>query len=108
LSIEDMCRLGVLQFFLCDQDGNQISDNVIVSSGCLKMNDQYLGYNWSHRPYFPILHAMNQLQNEHVVVSEPYRDISTGQLCKTHGVFILDVCVLLIDVLAEDVVLFQS
>jgi len=108
LSIEDMCRLGVLQFFLCDQDGNQISDNVIVSSGCLRMNDQYLGYNWSHRPYFPILHAMNQLQNEHVVVSEPYRDISTGQLCKTHGVFISDVCVLLIDVLAEDVVLFQS
>lgn len=108
LSIKEAQRLGVLQFFLCDQEGNQISSNVIVAKDCLQLKDEFLGYNWSHRPYFPLLHAMNQLQNEHIVVSEPYRDISSGQLCKTHGVFISEVCVLLIDVLAEDVVLFQT
>ncbi|MGH1372880.1 MAG: EAL domain-containing protein [Cellvibrionaceae bacterium] len=108
LPVSQARRLGVLQFFLCDPQGNQISDNVIVGDDCLRLNDQYRGYNWSHRPYFPLLNAMNRLQHDHIVVSDAYRDISTGQLCKTHGVFLSKDRVLLIDVLSEDVVLFKS
>lgn len=108
LSIQDAQRLGVLQFFLCDRQGNQISDNVVVAKECLQIDDRFLGYNWSHRPYFPLLHAMNNLQRDHIVVSESYRDFGSGRLCKTHGVFLSSQCVLLIDVLTNDVVLFKS
>lgn len=108
LAIHEAHRLGVLQFFLCDREGNQISDNVVVAKVCLQLNDKFRGYNWSHRPYFPLLHAMNHVERNHIVVSEPYRDFGSGKLCKTHGIFLSDECVLLIDVLTNDVVLFQS
>ncbi len=108
LSIETASELGVLQLFLCDRQGNQISDNVCYQDHSLRFDSGSLGKNWSHRPYFPLLHAMNHLQSDHIVVSTPYRDINTGKLCKTHGLFIGSNCVLLIDVLADDVILFSA
>lgn len=108
LSIETAKQLGVLQLFLCDGQGNQISDNVCYRDDYLRFDPDSQGKNWSHRPYFPLLHAMNQLQSDHIVVSTPYRDINTGKLCKTHGLFIRSDCVLLIDVLVDDVILFSA
>ncbi len=108
LPIREAKRLGVLQFFLCDPAGNQISDNVVVGDESLQLKDCYRGYNWAHRPYFPLLSAMNRLQRDHIVVSDSYRDFGSGQLCKTHGVFLSKNRVLLIDVLTDDVVLFKS
>ena len=108
LPIEMAAELGVLQLFLCDEQGNQISDNVCYQEHGLGFDSGSLGKNWSHRPYFPLLHAMNHLQSDHIVVSTPYRDINTGKLCKTHGLFISSNCVLLIDVLADDVILFSA
>ncbi len=99
-------KLGVLQLFLCDEQGNQVSNNACYGDTGLHFDSAWLGKNWSHRPYFPLLHAMNQLQSDHIVVSTPYRDINTGKLCKTHGLFISSNRVLLIDVLADDVILF--
>ncbi len=72
------------------------------------LNHEYIGCNWSHRPYFPLLHAMRGFEGDHIVVSDPYLDITTGKMCKTYGLFVSADCVLLIDVRVDDIILFQS
>lgn len=106
--ISALTRLGVLRYYICDSEGTQISANYEMQKGVdvVKLNKQHIGYNWCHRPYFPLLHAMNDLDTDHLVVSTPYKDIVSAQLCKTYGVFISSAKVLLIDVLVADETLY--
>jgi len=106
--IRELTRLGVLRYYICDSGGTQISANYEMKSDVdiVKLNKKHIGYNWCHRPYFPLLHAMNDLDTDHLVVSTPYKDIVSAHLCKTYGVFISSDKVLLIDVLVADETLY--
>lgn len=101
-------QLGVLRFYLCDCVGQQVTANFEIGANSISVDASKKGRNWSHRPYFPLLHAMHQLDADHMVVSDPYKDIVSGEICKTFGVFLGAEQVLLIDVLTSDGVLFQQ
>ncbi|NIB39998.1 EAL domain-containing protein [Pseudomaricurvus alkylphenolicus] len=107
IDLQLMQRLGILRCYLCDSSGTQLSGNLEFSPGEVARESHYLGSNWSHRPYFAQLIAMRQIQPDHIVVSTPYRDISSGSFCKTYGIFAGDDQVLLFDVWVKDDVLFQ-
>jgi EAL domain-containing protein (putative c-di-GMP-specific phosphodiesterase class I) len=105
--LKSWSEMGLLRCYICDENGTQVSDNYNLSaSSDLLTCANYRGYNWSHRPYFPLLKAMQSVQVERVVVSNPYKDIGTGSLCKTYGKFISGRRILLVDVIVNDDVLF--
>ncbi len=102
---EDYRALGVMRTYLCDRQGRQLSPNYELG---FPQDPGRQGYNWSHRPYFSLLHAIQDISPGHVVVSEPYKDIVSGCMCKTFAVFVTQDRVLLVDVLVIDRVLFQG
>lgn len=111
MDVDDCARMhqqGVLRYYICDPAGWQVSPNYEVGSKQLSTDASWSGKNWNHRPYFPLLHAMHQLDTQHIVVSEPYKDIVSGATCKTFGVFLSAEQVLLVDVLTSESVLFLS
>ncbi|BFM16997.1 EAL domain-containing protein [Maricurvus nonylphenolicus] len=103
-----MHQLGVLRYYICDPTGWQVSPNYEVGAEKVSADASLSGKNLNHRPYFPLLHAMHQLDTQHIVVSEPYKDSVSDATCKTFGVFLSAEQVLLVDVLTSESVLFLS
>lgn len=93
---------GILRFYLCDNQGNQISSNFNFSDGKWFEEHREFGFNWSWRPYFYELLALESIDDHYrLVTSEPYRDFSTSLLCKTMSIRLDAERILLIDVIAE-------
>lgn len=88
----------LLRLYLCDTQGNQITPNFErIDSGWVE-NPQYLGHNWSWRPYFYQLLAQGW-DEQSLMVSTTYRDATTNQYCLTAGRFIAkDQSLLLMDI----------
>ncbi len=101
---EDYRGLGIMRSYMCDRQGRQLSPNYELG---FAVDSSSQGHNWSHRPYFSLLHAMQSISPGHVVMSEPYKDIVSDCMCKTFAVFVTSERVLLVDVLVIDSVLFQ-
>ena len=108
IDYEALAELGIRRIYICDHGGEQLSPNYEIRTDGIDINKSTIGFNWSHRPYFPLLHAMHSIHVDHVVVSNAYKDANCGAMYKTLGSFISDHRVLLIDVEAMDEVLFQS
>ncbi|GAA5213226.1 EAL domain-containing protein [Corallincola platygyrae] len=108
IELSKLKELGVIRYYLCDGGGTQRSANFEVTDHGIEANPGSLGYNWSHRPYFPTLVALKQIKQQRMVVSPIYRDTNTLQLCKTFGIFLTPEEVLLVDVKAEDTALFAE
>lgn len=102
-----MGQLGIFRIYICDAQGNQVSANLDIIGGVVRKSRDRRVYNWSHRPYFPLLHAVSRMGLDHVVASDPYRDILTETMCKTFGCFISDQYVMLVDAFVDDAVLFK-
>ncbi|MDB6060647.1 MAG: hypothetical protein JWM78_750 [Verrucomicrobiaceae bacterium] len=100
--------LGIMRFFICDDSGNQLSPNFEIGTDGICIEDAYIGYNWSWRPYFPTLLAMRNRIEFDLVASTTYRDASTRRLCKTFGLFLDDQRVLLVDAEVRDEVLLAQ
>ncbi len=94
--LTELNRLGVIRYYICDGDGNQVSPNVEIVTG--ETLEQFIDKNWSHRPYFPKLIAMRDQRDERMVVSNAYRDSTSGIRCKTFGVSLSNRQFLLADV----------
>ncbi|MBL1262821.1 EAL domain-containing protein [Methylomicrobium sp. RS1] len=93
---------GVLRFYLCDAEGNQISPNFNFGEGKWHEEPTEAEFNWSWRSYFYQLLALEHVQNSHrIVASERYRDFSTGLLCKTLSLRLDEQRILLVDIIAE-------
>lgn len=99
-------ELGVLRFYLCNSDGTQVSPNFEMSGSELQLDDTMMGCNWSHRPYFHRLIGIRQLPLEQMVISDAYRDIRSGDMCKTYALVLANRDILMLDVLVNDQVLF--
>jgi EAL domain-containing protein (putative c-di-GMP-specific phosphodiesterase class I) len=93
---------GVLRFYLCDTEGNQISPNYNFGAGKWYEEQRGAEFNWSWRSYFYQLLAFGSTQDSpHIVASEHYRDFSTGLLCKTLSLRLDEERILLVDIIAE-------
>jgi EAL domain-containing protein (putative c-di-GMP-specific phosphodiesterase class I) len=93
---------GVLRFYLCNDEGDQISSNFNFDNGKWVEDTSQLGFNWSWRPYFYQLLALEHEQHaDRLLTSERYRDFNTDIFCKTLSLRLEDGRVLLIDIVAE-------
>jgi len=95
-------KSGVLRFYLCDNQGDQVSSNFNFADGKWFDDDTQLGFNWAWRPYFYQLLALESAKDCYrIVTSERYRDVNTDILCKTLSLRLDDERILLIDIAAE-------
>ncbi|MDI1229743.1 MAG: EAL domain-containing protein [Methylobacter sp.] len=95
-------KSGVLRFYLCNNQGDQISSNFNFADGKWFDDATQLGFNWAWRPYFYQLLALES-ENDcyRIVTSERYRDFNTDILCKTLSLRLDDQRILLMDIAAE-------
>jgi EAL domain-containing protein (putative c-di-GMP-specific phosphodiesterase class I) len=100
--------LGIMRFFICNKRGEQLSPNYEVSATGIQKNAFYVGYNWSWRPYFPTLMAMQNRVDFDLVASTIYRDANTNRLCKTFGLFLDQQRILLVEAAVHDEILYAD
>jgi len=102
LSAHPFEESGVLRFYLCNNEGDQISSNFNFADARWFEDATQLGYNWAWRPYFYQLLALESAKDSYrIVTSERYRDFNTDMLCKTLSLRLDDERILLIDIAAE-------
>jgi EAL domain-containing protein (putative c-di-GMP-specific phosphodiesterase class I) len=102
LSVHPFEQSGVLRFYLCNNDGEQISSNFNFADGKWFEDVTQLGFNWAWRPYFYQLLALETVKDSYrLVTSERYRDFNTDMLCKTLSLRLDDERILLLDIAAE-------
>jgi len=102
LSAHPFEQSGVLRFYLCNNDGEQISSNFNFAGSKWFEDNKQLGFNWAWRPYFYQLLALESAKDSYrIVTSERYRDFNTDILCKTLSLRLDDERILLIDIAAE-------
>ncbi|GAB4269122.1 MAG: EAL-associated domain-containing protein [Methylomicrobium sp.] len=97
-------KTGILRFYLCNNEGTQISSNFNFYNGKWFEDPKQIGFNWSWRPYFYQLLAQEQNDTKSrpiPVASSRYRDFNTDQLCKTLSIRLDEDRILLVDIAAE-------
>ena len=62
LATEPFENSGLLRFYLCDNEGNQISPNFNFSNNTWFADTTQLGFNWAWRPYFYEVLALNWMR----------------------------------------------
>lgn len=93
---------GVLRFYLCNNEGDQISSNFNFADSKWFEDVTQIGFNWAWRPYFYQLLALESTNDKYrIVTSERYRDFNTDILCKTLSLRLDEERILLIDIAAE-------
>ena len=93
---------GVLRFYLCNNEGDQISSNFNFAEDRWLEDPAQFGFNWAWRPYFYQLLALESAKDSYrLVTSERYRDFNTDRLCKTLSLRLDHERILLIDIAAE-------
>lgn len=100
-----LAQNGALRFFLCDRTGLQTSPNYELGIDRIDVDPQFQGHNWSWRPYFPMLLAMQNRSQSELVASAAYRDVTSRRLCKTFGLFLDAERILLVDAQVFDEVI---
>lgn len=94
---------GVIRFYLCDNHGDQISPDFNFKENQWFTDPRKIGFNWSWRPYFFQLLALENCgDRERIVTSERYRDFETSLLCKTLSLRLDSERILLVDTVAGD------
>lgn len=102
LSAHPFEKSGVLRFYLCNNEGEQVSSNFNFADGKWFEDATQLGFNWAWRPYFYQLLALESAKDSYrLVTSERYRDFNTDMLCKTLSLRLDDERILLLDIAAE-------
>lgn len=81
--LDELNRLGVVRYYICDSEGNQVSPNFEIATE--QILEQFIGKNWSHRPYFPQMIGMREQRDDRMIISSAYRDTTSGIRCKTFG-----------------------
>lgn len=95
-------KSGVLRFYLCNNEGDQISSNFNFADSKWFEDTTQIGFNWAWRPYFYQLLALESTKDSYrIVTSERYRDFNTDILCKTLSLRLDNQRILLIDIAAE-------
>lgn len=94
---------GVIRFYLCDNNGYQLSPDFNFSEDKWFTDPRKIGFNWSWRPYFFQLLALESVgDRDRIITSERYRDFGTDLLCKTLSLRLDSDRILLVDIVAGD------
>jgi EAL domain-containing protein (putative c-di-GMP-specific phosphodiesterase class I) len=94
---------GIIRFYLCNNQGDQISPDFNFKENQWFTDPRKIGFNWSWRPYFFQLLALENCgDRERIVTSERYRDFETSLLCKTLSLRLDSERILLVDTVAGD------
>ena len=85
------------RFYICNEEGFQISPNIVRHNGKWDVEEKAVGKNWSWRPYFlfNIIKLRNDAKDE---LSSIYSDIETGELTRTYSVALNDHEYLFVDI----------
>ncbi len=68
--------------YICDENGFQLTCNVFRNEQTWEIQKEYVGKNWSWRPYF--LENIIKMRNDKKgLLSDIYSDLETGQLIRT-------------------------
>ncbi|QBK24562.1 EAL domain-containing protein [Ureibacillus thermophilus] len=70
------------RFYICNEEGFQISPNIVFKDGEWEVEQEALGKNWSWRPYF-LLNIIKLKDDAKAELSNIYSDIKTGELTRT-------------------------
>lgn len=100
----DFEETGILRFYLCNNKGIQTSPNFNFSNKSWFTDSSKVEFNWSWRPYFYHLLALENTGteiNERFVSSERYKDFDTDQICKTFSLRLDNDRILLVDIKAD-------
>jgi EAL domain-containing protein (putative c-di-GMP-specific phosphodiesterase class I) len=93
----------IIRFYLCDNDGYQLSPDFNFSADKWFTDPRKIGFNWSWRPYFFQLLALEANGDRNrIVTSERYRDFGSELLCKTLSLRLDPGRILLVDIIATD------
>jgi hypothetical protein len=94
---------NIVRFYLCDNEGKQISPNFNFNENQWFTDPRKIGFNWSWRPYFYQLMALESLGDcGRIVTSERYHDFDTDLLCKTMALRLDANRILLTDIVVVD------
>lgn len=99
----NFAQSNVIRFYLCDNQGNQLSPDFSFVENKWFTNPRKIGFNWSWRPYFFQLLALEAAGDSHrIVTSERYRDFGSELLCKTLSLRLDPDRILLVDIVANE------
>lgn len=70
------------RIYMCDEDGIQLTKNVFKHDGAWIFQPEYIGKNWSWRPYF-LENIMRMRTMRKGFFSDLYSDIETGEMIRT-------------------------
>jgi EAL domain-containing protein (putative c-di-GMP-specific phosphodiesterase class I) len=94
---------NIARFYLCDNQGKQISPNFNFTENKWFTDPRKINFNWSWRPYFFQLIALeNCSDSNRIVTSERYHDFDTDLLCKTLALRLDADRILLTDIIIAD------
>jgi len=94
---------GVIRFYLCDNQGYQTSPDFNFSENKWYTDPRKINFNWSWRPYFFQLLALEVTGDcNRIVTSERYLDFNSDRLCKTLSLRLDKERILLVDIVDEE------
>ncbi|MFT0802373.1 EAL-associated domain-containing protein [Bacillus swezeyi] len=70
------------RIYMCNEDGVQLTKNVFKNGGAWIFQPEYIGKNWSWRPYF-LENIMKMRTMRKGFFSDLYSDIETGEMIRT-------------------------
>ncbi|MED3662577.1 EAL-associated domain-containing protein [Ureibacillus sp. FSL K6-8385] len=85
------------RFYICDEEGFQISPNIVRKNGEWEVEKEALGKNWSWRPYF-LMNIIKLKEDTKGELSNIYSDIKTGELTRTFSMALDDNEYLFVDI----------
>ncbi|PPD35061.1 MAG: diguanylate phosphodiesterase [Methylomonas sp.] len=94
---------NVIRFYMCDNQGYQLSPDFSFDEDKWFTDPRKIGFNWSWRPYFFQLLALEASGDKNrIVTSERYRDFGSELLCKTLSLRLDPDRILLVDIIASE------
>jgi len=85
------------RFYICNDEGFQISPNIVRHNGKWDVEECAVGKNWSWRPYF-LFNIIKIRNTEKGNLSDIYSDIETGELTRTFSMALNDHEYLFVDI----------
>ena len=73
------------RLYICDEEGFQISPNIMCIENEWHVQPEAINKNWSWRPYF-LKTIVTMRNDQNGVFSDVYSDIDTGEMTRTFSV----------------------
>ncbi|EHL77137.1 MULTISPECIES: EAL domain-containing protein [Bacillus] len=70
------------RFYICDENGFEVTPNLLKKDGEWIVQPEYLNKNWSWRPYF-LENILRMRKNRTGLLSDLYSDLETGEIIRT-------------------------